>query len=210
MKQPTTTKTRTTTKPNEPERQPMGSHSSLKKEKSFSFRIVTPINLPLPEQFQVFYCPYFVEHLMFTQCSPRWFSSHCQYLGFFLDPRFQRQYSCHCWRITFLQQDCCNGNWLLCKSPAMQLLQQLPRLIQHCHCLTASSNFPMTELSYVPTDLCTRAVESCPADEHQKHQRGKVVTNRVDSAAHQQPWYQRSIEVPQRKRFLSQFHRKKP
>ena len=145
---------------------------------------------------------------MFTQCSPRWFSSHCQYLGFFLDPRFQRQYSCHCWRITFLQQDCCNGNWLLCKSPAMQLLQQLPRLIQHCHCLTASSNFPMTELSYVPTDLCRRAVESCPADEHQKHQRGKVVTNRVDSAAHQQPWYQRSIEVPQRKRFLSQFHRK--
>ena len=146
MKQPTTTKTRTTTKPNEPERQPMGSHSSLKKKKRFSFRIVTPINLPLPEQFQVFYCPYFVEHLMFTQCSPRWFWSHCQYLGFFLDPRFQRQYSCHCWRITFLQQDCCNGNWLLCKSPAMQLLQQLPRLIQHCHCLTASSNFPMTEL----------------------------------------------------------------
>ena len=71
MKQPTTTKTRTTTKPNEPERQPMGSHSSLKKKKRFSFRIVTPINLPLPEQFQVFYCPYFVEHLMFTQCSPR-------------------------------------------------------------------------------------------------------------------------------------------
>ena len=146
MKQPTTTKTRTTTKPIWTRETTYGKPFFIKK-KRFSFRIVTPINLPLPEQFQVFYCPYFVEHLMFTQCSPRWFSSHCQYLGFFLDPRFQRQYSCHCWRITFLQQDCCNGNWLLCKSPAMQLLQQLPRLIQHCHCLTASSNFLCSDWS---------------------------------------------------------------